>query len=150
MKQLPEMEKLEAVLRSSKLVAGGFLGSDRRSVCEIIEDDRRRLADAGVGCKELAGRMREITDAAKRQLGRCVKISDRLEAWVEEAKGVLVCPWPHSGGILKRITTVRNVETGESITWSDLNIHLIAEHGFFEGKGSAMRIEPGELVKLIC
>ncbi|MBW8035438.1 MAG: hypothetical protein FVQ79_07360 [Planctomycetes bacterium] len=150
MKQSPEMDNLEAVLRSSKLVAGGFLGSDRRSVCEIIEEDRRRLDNAGVGCKELAGRMREITDAAKRQLGGCVKVSDRLEAWVEEAKGVLVCPWPHSGGILKRITTVRNVETGETVTWSDLNIHLIEEHGFFEGKGSAMRLEPGEIVKMIC
>ena len=150
MKQSPEMDNLEAVLRSSKLVAGGFMGSDRPSVCEIIEEDRRRLADAGLSCAELAVNMREITDAAKRQLGGCVKVSDRLEAWVEEAKGVLVCPWPHSGGILKRTTTVRNVETGESITWSDLNIHLIEEHGFFEGRGSAMRLEPGEIVKLIC
>lgn len=150
MKQSPEKDKLEAVLRSSKLVSGGFLGSDRRSVSEIVEDDGRQLADAGVGCEELAGRMREITDGAKGQLGRCVNISDKVEAWVEEAKGVLVCPWPHSGGISKRTTTVRNVETGESITWSDLNIHLIEAHGFFEGRGSAMRLEPAELVKLIC
>ncbi len=150
MKQSPEMEKLEAVLRSSKLVAGGFLGDDRRSVSEIVEDDRRRLAEAGSSCAELAGRMREITEAAKRQLGGCVKVSDQLEAWVEEAKGALVCPWSHSGGISKRTTTVRNVETGEIVTWSDLNIHLIEEHGFFEGKGSAMRLDPEELVKLIC
>jgi hypothetical protein len=33
--------------------------------------------------------------------------------------------------------------------WSDLNIHLIAKHGFFEGKGSAFRIEPKELISTI-
>ena len=150
MKQSPEMEKLEAVLRSSKLVAGGFLGNDRRSVSEIIEEDRRQLADAGITCKELAGRMRQITDDSKTQLGRRINVGENLEAWVEEAKGVLVCPWPHSGSILKRTTTVINTDTGQSIIWSDLNIHLIEEHSFFEGRGSAMRLEPTKLVEMIC
>lgn len=149
MKQSPEMEKLEEVLRSSKLVAGGFLGSDRRSVSEIVEADARQMADVSVTCQELAERMREITDIAKRQLGRRVVISENLQVWTQEAKGALVCPWPHSGSIQKRITTVRNIETGETVTWSDLNIHLIEEHEFFEGKGSAMRLEPIQLVELI-
>jgi hypothetical protein len=30
-----------------------------------------------------------------------------------------------------------------------LNIHLIKEHGFFEGKGSPFRIEPSVLTKMI-
>ena len=49
----------------------------------------------------------------------------------------------------KRVTTIKLTESGEAISWSDLNIHLIEEHGFFEGKGSAFRIEPGELVRVI-
>ena len=39
MKQPPDMQKLEEILRSSNLVAGGFMGIDRRSISEIIDDD---------------------------------------------------------------------------------------------------------------
>jgi hypothetical protein len=149
MKQSREMEKLESMLRSSQLVAGGFLGDDSRNVSEVIEADRLALEKAGVTAGEVAKQMRKITDVAKKELGRRVMVGDKLQAWVEEAKGVLVCPWPHSGGFAKRITMVRDVETGESVTWSDLNIHLIEEHSFFEGKGSALRLCPGKLIKLI-
>jgi hypothetical protein len=34
---------------------------------------------------------------------------------------------------------------GRTISWTDLNIHMIEAHGFFEGKGSFFRIEPIEL-----
>lgn len=149
MKQSREMEKLEAMLRSSQLVAGGFLGDDKRNVSEIIEADRFVLEEAGVTAGDLAKQMRKITEIAKKELGRPVMVSDKLEAWVDEAKGVLVCPWPHSGGFAKRTTTVRDVETGENMTWSDLNIHLIEAHGFFEGKGSALRLCPAKLIRLI-
>lgn len=149
MKQSREMEKLESMLRSSQLVAGGFLGDDSRNVSEVIEADRLTLEKAGVTAGDLAKQMRKITDVAKKELGRHVMFGDRLEAWVDEAKGVLVCPWPHSGGFAKRTTTVTEVETGESLTWSDLNIHLIEEHSFFEGKGAALRLDPVKLIKLI-
>lgn len=32
--------------------------------------------------------------------------------------------------------------------FTPLDAHLIAEHGFFEGKGSPYRIEPKELISL--
>ena len=48
MKQSREMEKLESMLRSSQLVAGGFLGDDSRNVSEVIEADRLALEKAGV------------------------------------------------------------------------------------------------------
>ncbi len=149
MKQSREMEKLEAMLRSSQLVAGGFLGDDSRNVSEVIEADRFVLEEAGVTASDLAKQMRKITDAAKKELGRRVMVDDRLEAWVNEAKGVLVCPWPHSGDFAKRTTMVKDVDTGESLIWSDLNIHLIKEHCFFEGKGSALRLCPAKLIKHI-
>jgi len=42
MKMSPQDKKLDAMLRSSQLVAGGFMGDDARSVSEIIEADRVR------------------------------------------------------------------------------------------------------------
>jgi len=40
-------------------------------------------------------------------------------------------------------------KSGQTIRWSDLNIHQIAEHSFFEGKSSAFRIEPKKMMKII-
>ena len=39
MKESPQTKMLEEMLRSSKFVAGGFMGTDRRSVSEIIDSD---------------------------------------------------------------------------------------------------------------
>ena len=149
MKESPQIKKLEEVLRSSKLVAGGFMGIDIRSVSEIIDIDLAQVARLGFTVEQVSGRMQEITCIATDAFGNFVKIDEKLQAKVDEAKGFLVCPWPHPGRFAKRVTTVRLIETGQTIRWSDLNIHLIEEHGFFEGKGSAFRIEPKELVKII-
>ena len=149
MKKSPQTEKLEQVLRSSKLVAGGFMGNDGRSVTEIIDSDLAEISGLGFTTGQIAKRMQEITDAAVQRLGGWVEIDEKRRALVDEAKGWLVCPWPHPGRFAKRVTTVKLVESGESVRWSDLNIHLIREHGFFEGKGSAFRIEPGKLIRAI-
>ena len=125
------------------------MGVDRRAVCELIDADARELAGLNVTKEQVAARMRQITDIAKSGLGTWVRIEENLSAMVEEARGSLICPWPHPGTFLKRITSVRVIETGVSIRWSDLNIHLIGEHGFFEGKGSDFRIEPKELVRSV-
>jgi len=149
MKQSPKLEKLQETLRSSKLSGHGFLGNDDRSITEIIDCDLAEVSKAGLTIKQIAERMQEITDIAVTGLGTWVRIDDNLEAMVEEAKGMIVCPWPHLANCVKRVTTVRLKNTGESVYWSDLNIHLIAQHSFFEGKGSAFRIEPSWLKNII-
>lgn len=150
MQESPDDQKLEKTLRTSGLGPGGFMGADTRNVFEIIEADETKLSKLGFTRKQLAARMRQITDVAKAGLGTWMRIDEGLEAKVDEARGWLVCPWPHPGTFLKRITSIRQTQTGASIQWSDLNIHLIGEHGFFEGKGSEFRIEPTELVAIIC
>jgi len=149
MKESPQIQRLEEVLRSSKLVAGGFMGNDVRSVSEIIDADAAQLARLGFTARQIGARMQEITDIAKGALGNWLRIDDERRAKAEEAKGAIVCPWPHPGRFAKRVTTVNVIESDQSVRWADLNIHLIAEHGFFEGKGSNFRIEPDILVKII-
>ena len=149
MEEAPQDKKLDDILRSSRLAAGGFMGEDRRSVYELIDADARVLVELDVTKEQIAARMRHITDIAKSGLGTWVPVEKNLNAKVDEARGSLICPWPHPGTFPKRMTTVRVMETDVSIRWSDLNIHLIGEHGFFEGKGSDFRIEPKELVRLI-
>jgi hypothetical protein len=149
MKKSPQTEKLEEILRSSKLVAGGFMGNDSRSLSEIIDSDLAEISKLDFTVGQITERMRKITEAAIPNLGNWVGIDEKRQALVDEAKGWLVCPWPHAGRFAKRVTTIRVTESGETVRWSDLNIHLIGEHSFFEGKGSAFRIEPGKLIRII-
>lgn len=149
MKESPDNQKLEQLLRLSRLVAGGFMGSDTRSISEVIDADSAELTRLGFTKEQLAGRMQQITKLAIPGLGTWVRVDDTKEVSVQEAKGSLVCPWPHPGRYAKRITTIRDVQSSESIQWSDLNIHLIGQHGFFGGRGSMFRIEPGALVRNI-
>jgi hypothetical protein len=149
MKESPQTKNLEKLLRSSKLVAGGFMGVDARSVYEIIDADMAELSRLRFTAKQVVERMQQITDIAIPGLGTWVKLDEQRQVKIEEAKGWLICPWPHPGKFAKRITTVSITKSGVSISWSDLNIHLIGEHGFFEGKGSNFRIEPGSLIAAI-
>jgi hypothetical protein len=150
MKQSPRDKKLEEVLRSTKLVAGGFMGADTRHPIEVIEQDAGTLENLGLTMIQVAERMQELTDLAKPRLGNWIdSATQKVRIKSEDFKGALVCPWPHSGTYDKRITTVEQIETGKQIVWTDLNIHMIAAHGFFEGKGAFFRIEPAEIAHIL-
>jgi hypothetical protein len=149
MKQGPDIQELDIALRASTLVAGGFMGDDPRSVTEVIDADAGELAHLGVTEKELAARMKEITDKAAPAQGMWIEVAPGLEAQVDETRGATPCPWRHPGGYFKRVTTVRRKDTGEVLRWSDLGTHMIAMHGFFEGKGSMFRLEPADLVRIL-
>jgi len=149
MKLPPDMQKLEQMLRSSKLVAGGFLGTDTRPLPEIIEVDTAVVTKSGYTLAELAERMNEITQQASSRQGMAVVISDNLEAVVDDSRGRLVSPWPGEDTFLKRSTTITRKDTGARLRWSDLSIHLIQAHGFFQGTGSPYRLDPKELIEAI-
>ena len=145
----PELQKLEDILRSSKMVSHGFMGTDSRFFQDVIDADLAELLKLKTTAAQIAARMQQITDIAIPALGNWVDIDQTRQASVEEAKGLLICPWPHNANFAKRITTVKLKNSPRTIRWSDLNIHLIAEHNFFEGKGSPFRLEPQELIKMI-
>ncbi len=149
MKKSPQTEKLEQMLRSSRLVADGFMGTDMRSLAEIIESDAAETARLGRTCDQIGLRMRQITDIATTGLGAWVDVDDKRRAMVNEAKGAIICPWPHPGKYAKRITILKLKTNDQTISFSDLNTHLIAEHGFFQGKNSRFRIKPKEIIEMI-
>ncbi|TFH15788.1 MAG: hypothetical protein E4H02_07150 [Lentisphaerales bacterium] len=149
MKQPPDIQKLEETLNASKISAGGFMGSDRRPLQEILEADASELVRLGHTTSGIADRMRHIMASAERGLGSWVQVDDTIQASATDTRGVLPCPWPHPGTYLKTAVVARNTRTGKTIRWSALSIHLIEEHGFFEGQGSAFRLEPDILVDVI-
>lgn len=125
------------------------MGDDPRSVTEVIDTDAGELSRLGVTDKQLAARMKEITQKAAGAQGTWIEIGPDCEAQVDETRGATPCPWRHRGRYFKRVTTVRRKDSGRTVRWSDLNTHMIDAHGFFEGKGSMFRIEPAELVKML-
>lgn len=149
MKKSPQQRKLERLLRSSKFSASGFMGNDRRNLWEIIDQDAAVIARRGKTMEEIAVRMQHLTDLAKQGLGDWIQITKNVHVSIDDSRGMIPCPWPHRVRCLKRITTARHLPSDRVVRWSDLNIHLIKEHGFFEGKGSQFRIEPDQLIDII-
>jgi len=149
MKQTPDKNKLDEFMRSSRLVAGGFLGHDTREVDAIVEADAAAVFALGHTTIGIAERMREVSQQARRGLGTWVGIDATHRAMMQEARGELVCPWPHPGYFHKAVTRVERMDSGETVEFSDLNIHMVEAHGFFEGRGSRFRLEPERLIRVL-
>jgi hypothetical protein len=143
------MQRIEELMRSGQLVAGGFLGDDPRPLEEIIEADAAALERMGVDPAAVAERMAELSRIARTGLGSFVKVDDTLEIAADDNRGVLVCPWADGARPFKTVTTARRTDTGQTVQWSDLSTHFIAEHGFFQGHGSAFRLDPRVLVDML-
>jgi len=148
MKKTPQDKELEALLRASNISACGFLGTDTRELWEIIQEDMHDVRAMGQTARAIAGRMKELTATGQRGLGEWVAAGEHLQVQCDDSRGIIPCPWPHHVRCLKRTTTAKN-DTGEIVRWSDLNVHLIEAHGFFEGKGALFRLEPKKLIALL-
>ena len=146
--QPDNVRALEVLLRSGKLVLGGFMGWDDRQLYEVIEEDVRAVWGEGRTVAEVAARMAELTKVGITGLGNTV-VSGGFEITVEENKGLNLCPWDCQDHLSKRVTAVKRMKDGKALRWTDLGVHLIQRHGFFEGKGSYYRLEPKELIGMI-
>ena len=140
---------LDALLRSSATVAGGFLGNDGRAVHDIIAADAADLARLGYSREQVAARMAEMTAQARPAQGATVRIDDYIDARVDDTRGLLACPWGCARPCLKSVTTVSRRGTDATISWSDLSVHMIGAHGFFQGHGSPFRLEPRDLINIL-
>ncbi|NLF20558.1 MAG: hypothetical protein GX588_04015 [Clostridiaceae bacterium] len=148
MKDNPAEKNIKHDMQPGELILDGFLGDDKRQLAEIIAADQETLQRLGVSAADLAKAMRALTRAGMRALGGQAEEGDFL-VQSEEWMGWLGCPFKDAKRAAKRLTTVTKRSTGETIVWSDLHIHLIEEHGFFEGKGASHRLEPDELIRFL-
>lgn len=148
MKQNPKEQALRDNLEPGKLAKDGFLGEDKRPVDEIIADDLGELNAMGVTQQQLAARMRELTKAGLEGLGAPIDFGGYTLV-VEEFMGWMGCPFRDYRRAAKRITHATAAKGGKTMTWTDMSIHLIEHHGFFQGLGSTYRLEPVELVEFL-
>jgi len=147
MKQSRELDKVQEQMIPDVITHSGLLGSDTRKLGDILEHDHETVKRLGLTHEKIAARLMELRAVGMQGLGLPVNTEDNLEVSVESARGKLPCPFLHKGLYAKNCTVVRNLDTGNEILFTDLNIHMIEEHGFYEGFGSLYRLDPETLIK---
>lgn len=149
MKQSPELAAVQRQMGPGVITQEGFLGTDRRTLGEILETDDAAVKRLGLTHEDIAWRMRELRAAGASGLGVAVAVGPHFEVTVESVRGKLPCPFGHRGLHEKTSTAVCNTRLGEQVVFSDLSIHLIEAHGFYEGCGAFFRLDPAVLVRVI-
>jgi len=141
-KQSPHLDRIEDAMHGIGTL-GTFMGSDSRKIYEILIDDHDVICSLGLTHDLVANRLEEVTRAAKEELGDVVEIENRYEVRADEARGSVPCPWRHPGGLFRKSRIeLKDLQSGCRLLWTDLSIHLIRAHGFYQGRGSPYRLEP--------
>lgn len=149
MKQTPEFDKIQQQMKKGVITLDGFLGDDTRSLVDIIASDTLTVHTLKTTCKAIAERMEYFKERGLAGLADFVAVDGNFEVKVDSVRGLLPSPFGGKGMYGKINTTVVNKKLGRTIVYTDLHIHFIADHCFFEGKGSPFRLEPEDLVAVL-
>jgi hypothetical protein len=134
---------------ASKFSGDGFLGSDPRPVDEIIADDTRDLEQAGISRHDLVAALEAAYKKTRDAFGAIVEVAPGVQGEFFESRGRLPCPFRGCGVFEKGEASLMAADSRRSVIITSLGIHMIAAHGFFQGRGSRFRIEPIEVAILL-
>lgn len=149
MKQSPKLKNIQENMQPGVFTAHGFLGSDNRTLKDILREDDSVVKNIGLTHRQIAERMQKFTDRGKDMPEITVTIENIYKITVDDHRGFIPCPFADNENEIKTNTKLFNMSSGKTVYWSDLNIHMIREHGFYEGKESFFRIEPVELAEIL-
>ena len=149
MKQTVQMREIQERMRPGVITRDGFLGNDRRNLIDILQDDDAEVKRRNLTHKQIAERMLQLRESGKRGLGEFISVPPHFEVRVDSVRGKLPCPFKHPGLIRKTNVMVRNLNLNREITYTDMHIHMIGEHGFYEGRGSVYRLEVKDIVEVL-
>jgi len=148
MKMTPELKKAQENMSPGVITAEGFLGTDKRNLSSILDEDAQMMRRLEINPEEAAKTLRHFMEEGQKGLGEPVTVDDKWIVRTDEARGHLVCPW--EDGIFRKINvTVKRKDTGDTLYFTDLSIHLLEAHGFLEGRGSAFRLNLEALTNLL-
>jgi hypothetical protein len=148
MKRSPELQAVVDRMAPGVLSLEGFLGPDPRPLEEILDADDSAVVALGTTHAELAARLEACLETSRAGVESTVTVGGGLTADYAERMGRIPCPWGRCATFQKGEVTLRDASTGKAVRFSALSIHLIAEHGFYGGRGSRYRVEPADLRRL--
>jgi hypothetical protein len=151
MKMSPEYVRAQENMRPGVITSDGFLGDDTRPIVEIIADDEAHIESLHLDFETVGEQMRRLMDEGRKGLGEPVTI----EKWIVqifEARGHL--PSPFQDGIFRKVNAKVTLAesgspTGHSLLYSDLSLHLLEKYHFLQGRGSAFRLEPRTIKRVL-
>lgn len=149
MKQNPNLQRIQGTMVNGPLAEYRFLGDDTRNLVDIINDDNMLIAELGASHAAIARRLKYFTEIGRAHLGCPVVVDDVFEVIAGDHKGFVPCPFGDNHNSSKCNVKVTNLQLNKAIHWSDLNIHMIEQHGFYEGKGARFRVEPNKVVEVL-
>ena len=149
MKQTPQEKQIYENFKPGQITREGFLGNDPRHIHDIIDEDAQALARLGVSTQQIADRLQYFIEEGKKGLESVVDLGD-FTTQVRWSRGMLPSPFGDPKKLYHKIVaTVVNKKLQKEIRYTQLNVHMIRDHGFFEGKGSVFRLEPEEIVEVL-
>lgn len=147
MKPIPSERRIRERMAPGVLTLDGLLGNDPRSLADITADDAAQFAAAGVEPAAVAQFLQELFDQAEGALEtRITLCGGRVAARVTEGMGRTPCPY--ACGVRSRKAVLEIEAAGRTLRITPLGIHLLAAHGFLQGRGSPFRVEPEALLAL--
>jgi hypothetical protein len=149
MKQTVEFDKIQQQMQKGVITLHGFLGDDKRKLVDILESDNLTVRKHHTTHQAIADRMEYFRQRGLSGLGEFITVDEAFEVKVETVRGMLPSPFGGKGMYGKANTTVRNKKLDRTIVFTDLHIHFIGDHGFYEGKGSPFRLEPEDLIAIL-
>jgi len=148
MKANPGERSIRERMAPGVLSQDGFLGTDGRSLQEIVAADRAELERAGVTPDEVADVIDGLHAAADRGLETpCPACDGRVSVEEIEVMGRIPCPF--GCGYRAHKAVLRVHVAGRVFELTPLHAHLIREHGFFQGRGAAFRLESADAIALV-
>ncbi len=149
MKETPEEIRIHNNLKAGAFSITGFLGDDSRHYHDIIAEDKKALEKLELTTDMIADRLQYFSEKAFNSYDGPIVVDDDFKVEYKSFRGKIICPFRHGGGFRKGEITLTKISNGLSICWTPLNIHMIRDHCFFEGKGSKHRIDPEQIKDII-
>lgn len=116
---------------------------------EIASEDSVRLRKRGITREALVKALREAYQKAKDAFGAEVVIRAGVTAVFHESMGRVPSPFPGGGVFEKGEAVVTEHKTRARLVITQLSLHLIEKHGFFQGAGSRYRIDPDRAIDVL-
>lgn len=149
MKENPADQTTRDRLEPGHLSIEGFLGTDQRPLADMIAADIGEIEAAGLTVKQLGEfleDLHQIADAGWE--GRVPAFDGKITIRSDETLGQIPCPFACGANCHKAEVAVKDANGNDLLRFTPLDAHLIAAHGFFEGKGAHYRTEPADVIAL--
>ncbi len=130
------------------ITSQGFLGTDRRALVDIVEADEERFRALDLDFDAVADELERLSKAGGEGLGEPLGVDGRWTVKSDDARGMIPCPF-QDGIFHKNAVSVRRDDSGETLIYSDLSIHLLRTHHFCQGLGSPFRLDPDVLHRVL-